>query len=122
MKTHRVRFYLFLFVIIQLWTQSCYYDHEQDLYHLRIVDCKTVSASFTTNVQPILSSYCATPSCHNSTGAGGVVLQTYDQVKSKLDRVNQRVLSDKTMPPNGALTTSELNIIQCWISGGGLNN
>jgi uncharacterized membrane protein len=122
MKPYRMLFYLAVFVIIQLCVQSCYYDHEQDLYHIRVVDCNTVNAKFAANVMPIISSYCATPSCHNSTGVGGVVLQTYDQVKSKIDRINQRVLIDRTMPPNGALTTSEPNIIQCWINGGALNN
>jgi len=102
--------------------ESCYYDSEQKLYHIASVDCTKISAKFSTDVMPIISSTCATPSCHNSTGVGGVVLQTYDQIKAKVDRINQRVLVDKTMPPNGALTPSELNIIQCWINSGAPNN
>jgi uncharacterized membrane protein len=122
MKEYNIRSCFVLFTVIQLLTQSCFYDNEQNLYHIQNVDCTTVTAKFTVNVMPIISSYCATSSCHNSTGVGGVVLQTYDQIKSKIDRIHQRVLVDKTMPPNGALTTSEINIIQCWISGGSLNN
>lgn len=108
--------------LAQLLTASCYYDNEQALYHINLVDCSKINAGFTTDVMPIFMTHCATPACHNSTGAGGVVLQTYDEIKAKVDRIKQRVLIDKTMPPSGALSTSELNIIQCWINSGALNN
>ena len=111
-----------LLISLQLVIESCYYDSEQKLYHVTAVDCTVINAKFTADVLPIISSTCATPSCHNSTGVGGVVLQTYDQIKVKVDRINQRVLIDKTMPPNGALTSSELNIIQCWINAGAPSN
>ena len=111
-----------IIVFLQLSLDSCYYDSEQKLYHITAIDCTTISSKFTADVMPIITSTCATPSCHNSTGVGGVVLQTYDQIKAKIDRINQRVLIDKTMPPNGALTSSELNIIQCWINAGAPNN
>ena len=101
---------------------SCYYDNEQALYHITATDCSKINAAFTADVLPIITANCATPSCHNTTAVGGVILQTYDQIKAKVDRINQRVLIDKTMPPNGALTTSDLNIIQCWISAGAPNN
>ncbi len=113
---------ILLLLILGAWTQSCYYDNQVKLYHITTTDCTTGSAKFTADVAPIIAGNCATTSCHNSTGVGGVVLQTYDQIKAKADRINQRVLIDKTMPPNGLLTTSELKIIQCWISGGTLNN
>ena len=112
---------ILMFLSVQLF-QSCYYDVEEKLYHLKPVDCSIVSAKFSADVAPIISNNCATTSCHNSTAVGGVVLQTYDQIKSKVDRINQRVLIDKTMPPNGQLTASELAIIQCWISSGAPNN
>lgn len=101
---------------------ACYYDNEQTLYHPTITECTTINAKFTTNVMPIITSNCATPSCHNSTGAGGVILTSYDQIFAKLDRIRVRVLVDKTMPPNGSLTSSDLSIIQCWITAGGPNN
>jgi len=123
MNSFRVTIAKFLLLLLFAATvESCYYDSEQKLYHISSVDCTKISAKFSTDVMPIISSACATPSCHNSTGVGGVVLQTYDQIKAKVDRINQRVLVDKTMPPNGALTPSELNIIQCWINSGAPNN
>lgn len=111
-----------IFLGFQLCLQGCYYDNEQKLYHLTAVNCSKVSAKFTADVLPIIDLACATPSCHNSAGAGGVILQNYDQIKAKVDRINQRVLVGKTMPPSGALTPAEINIIQCWISAGAPNN
>lgn len=102
--------------------QSCYYDVETVLYHQAPVNCTTLSAKFATDVQPIINLHCATNNCHNSTGAGNTVLQNYDQVVGKLDRIRQRVLIDKTMPPNGSLTPSQLDILKCWMDGGALNN
>ncbi len=113
---------ILLFFSLQPCAQSCYYDNQVNLYHLTALDCTKVSAKFTADVLPIITSTCATPGCHNSTGVGGVILQTYDQCKAKIARIQVRVLNDKTMPPNGTLTTSELNIIHCWINGGALNN
>lgn len=101
---------------------SCYYDHESVLYHEVPVDCAKVNATFTTDVQPIINLHCATTSCHNSTGVGNTVLQTYDQIKAKVDRITQRVMVEKTMPPNGSLTASEMSILTCWIENGALNN
>ncbi len=102
--------------------EGCYYDNEQKLYHINTLDCTQISATYKNDVTPIITNNCSTPSCHNSTGAGGVILLTYDQTFAKLDRIKQRVLVDKTMPPNGALNAAELNIIQCWINAGALNN
>ncbi|HCW07493.1 MAG TPA: hypothetical protein DGG95_09040, partial [Cytophagales bacterium] len=78
----------------QVLTESCYYDNEQALYHITAVDCTKISAGFTADVMPIFVTHCATPACHNSTAAGGVVLQTYDEIKAKVDRIKQRVLGD----------------------------
>jgi uncharacterized membrane protein len=111
----------FLGILFSL-LEGCYYDNEQALYHLTAVDCSKINSTYKNDVTPIITNHCSTPSCHNSTGAGGVILLTYDQAYAKLDRIKQRVLVDKTMPPNGALNTAELNIIQCWINAGAPNN
>jgi uncharacterized membrane protein len=116
-----IRAALLVFISIQL-CQSCYYDNEQKLYHISAVSCSTINAKFNADVLPIITNNCATAGCHNTTAVGGVVLQTYDQIYAKVARIKQRTLVDKTMPPNGALTPSELNIIQCWIDAGAPNN
>jgi len=122
MKSHFVGVKLLIVFLVPLVVGACYYDNEQALYHLKTLDCSTINAKFSTDVLPIITANCATVSCHNSTGVGGVVLQTYDQISGKAARITQRVLIDKTMPPNGSLPTSQLNIIQCWINAGTPNN
>jgi uncharacterized membrane protein len=101
-----------------LWLDSCYYDNEETLYNKTTVDCTTIAATYDANVQPIINLKCATSGCHDASGAGSTVLLTYAQVKLSTDRINQRTIIDKTMPPGGGMTTDELNILKCWISNG----
>jgi uncharacterized membrane protein len=107
-----------IFSCALFWLDSCYYDNEEDLYDTRALDCTTIPATYNTNVQTIINTKCAITGCHNSSGAGGTVLTTYANVKLKTDRINQRVIKDKTMPPGGGMTTEQLNILSCWISNG----
>lgn len=101
---------------------GCYYDKEELLYPDSKVDCSTVSGTFT-KVKSIMTSKCSTTGCHNAgSAAGGTVLETYDQVKAKADRINQRAIVEKTMPPGTALSPEEIAILTCWISSGTPNN
>src|SRR5688500_520884 len=85
---------------------GCYYDKEDLLYPGSITDCSTVNARFV-DVQPIMMSKCATNGCHNTAAAaGGVVLETYSQVSNIKDRIMQRAIRDKTMPPSTPLSTT----------------
>jgi uncharacterized membrane protein len=101
-----------------IWLGGCYYDNEETLYHRTIVNCNSISATFDANVQSIIISKCATSGCHDATGAGATVLLTYADVKRYSNRINQRTLIEKTMPPGGGMTQDELNILNCWISNG----
>jgi len=99
---------------------GCYYDKGELLYPGSTVDCSTVSATFS-KVQSIMTNKCN--ACHNARdAAGGTVLETYDQVKAKADRINQRVIVEKTMPPGAVLSSEETAILKCWISSGTPNN
>ena len=101
---------------------GCYYDKEELLYPGSRVDCSTLSATYS-KVQPILAAKCNTSGCHNARdAAGNTVLETYDQVKAKAGRINQRAIIDKTMPPGGALSAGDIAILQCWIASGTPNN
>lgn len=103
---------------------GCYYDKEELLYpgSGQAVNCSTVSAKFSTDVLPLVTAKCAIPTCHNSSAAGGLVFQNYSQVSAAKDRINQRVVVEKSMPPTGALAASEISILQCWIESGAPNN
>jgi uncharacterized membrane protein len=104
--------------------QGCYYDKEELLYpgSNRPVDCTTVQATFSANVAPLVSSKCAVSGCHDATASGGLIFQNYGQINAANDRINIRVIMEKTMPPTGPLSPSEINILKCWIQSGAPNN
>ncbi len=81
--------------------------------------CGSAPVSFATDVHVIFQTSCAKGGCHNaSSAAGGVVLETYDQIVSKIERIQQRALVEKSMPPTGPLSTQQINTIECWINSG----
>jgi uncharacterized membrane protein len=113
---------LSIITVMTMLLPGCYYDKAELLYPGRAVDCSTVSGTFT-KVKSIMTSKCNTSGCHNAaSAAGGTVLETFDQVKAKATRINQRAIVEKTMPPNGALSSEEIAILTCWISSGTPNN
>lgn len=111
-------------LLLLLFTAGCYYDKEELLYpgSNQAVDCGTVAAKFSADVLPLVTSKCAISNCHNSSAAGGLVFQNYSQISASKDRINQRVVVEKSMPPTGALAASEIAILQCWIESGAPNN
>lgn len=107
------------------YMQGCYYDKEELLYpgSTQAVDCSTIAAKYSDNVSPLIISKCATATCHDpATASGGLVLQNYAQVKDVLNRIQSRVIVEKTMPPTGPLSPAEINILKCWIESGAPNN
>ena len=111
-------------LLLLLFIAGCYYDKEELLYPdgNQAVDCNTVAAKFSTNVLPLVTSKCAIPNCHNSSAAGGLVFSNYSQISAAKDRINQRVVIEKSMPPTGALPAADIAILKCWIDAGAPNN
>ncbi|MCS3800823.1 hypothetical protein [Niastella sp. OAS944] len=111
-----------IITVMVISNTGCYYDKAELLYPGGSVDCSTISATYG-KVQAIISGKCNTSGCHNARdAAGGTVLETYDQVKAKASRINQRAIVEKTMPPAGPLSTADIAILTCWISSGTPNN
>lgn len=109
-----------IITVIPILIAGCYYDKAEQLYGSSEIDCSIVPATYT-RVQAIMASKCNT--CHSArNAAGGTILETYEQVKAKADRINQRAIIDKTMPPTAPLSSEEIAILQCWISSGTPNN
>lgn len=109
-------FNLFLFGI------SCTNDKEELLNPPQKNACDTLHATYA-KVQSILTTKCSSSRCHGSAGArGGTVLETYDQTKAKADRIKQRSLVEKTMPPAAPLSSNEMAVLQCWFDAGMPNN
>ena len=116
---------LFIFIfLVSIFGTGCYYDKEELLYAgTATVDCATISAKFSADVNPIIQSKCATAGCHTvAAAAGGSVLTTYTQIAGQSARIMQRCVIDKTMPTSGPLLPAEIALLKCWINGGALNN
>lgn len=103
---------------------GCYKDKEELLYpgSTKPVDCTTTPATFSGDVHPIITSKCAIPGCHDASASGGRLFQTYLQISDAKDRINARAVVEKTMPASGALSTTEIAKIKCWIDAGAQNN
>lgn len=86
-------------------------------------DCSTVGASYKTNIQPIVAAKCATAGCHAAGSLNGD-LTTYSGLQAQYSsgKLKKEVITNKTMPQNGSLSTAEYQAFDCWISAGGQNN
>lgn len=115
---------LLLGSLAALILSGCYYDKEELLYHNSVnIDCSTVTAKFSTDVNPVILNKCSYAGCHDAaTRAGNAVLLNYTQISSYAAQINQRCVIDKNMPPGSPLTATELAAIKCWIDSGAPNN
>ena len=119
------KFVAILFIaVMAVFFSGCYYDKEELLYSGKgAISCATISAKFSTEVNPLIKSKCATSGCHDAVSAsGGSVLVTYAQIAAQTSRSNQRCVIDKTMPSSGPLSPAEIAIVKCWIESGAPNN
>lgn len=85
-------------------------------------DCSTAK-SYTTDVSPIIQSYCTTNSGCHATGSshGPGALTSYAQVYSARSSI-RTVVANGSMPQNGSITNDQKNAIICWIDSGAANN
>lgn len=122
MNSMRLIKLLCIATLLLIASAGCYYDKEDLLYPGSDINCGTITATFV-SVKSIIAANCTTTGCHNAgAAAGGTVLETYDQIRAKASRINQRTIIEKTMPPAKALSPGEIAILKCWISSGTPNN
>ena len=90
---------------------------------LNSIDCSGITKSFSTDVNPIIQTTCATNSgCHGSGSRNGPgELLSYSQIFNARSTIRSAVLSG-LMPQNGSLTSSQKQSIICWIDNGAANN
>ena len=83
------------------------------------------TVSYIQVVQPLLDLNCSTSGCHNSSGAGGYVLTTHEEVSTASSAVFAAMNHTGPNPmPIGAdkLPDSLIKQFECWITQGKLNN
>ncbi len=90
--------------------------------------CDTSAVSFSADVMPIIKSNCFS-GCHNgSSPTGGFKLETYQDVKAKVDQ--GRLVGAVTHQPGFVpmpfnrqpLSQCEQDLIAAWVAQGALNN
>jgi hypothetical protein len=85
-------------------------------------DCSGTAKSFSTDVDPIVQSYCAVSGCHAAGSTNGPgALTTYQQIFNNRSAIRTAV-ANGSMPQNGRLSTSQKSAIICWIDNGAANN
>lgn len=86
------------------------------------VDCSGSAKSYTSDVNPIIQSYCAVSGCHAAGSSNGPgALTTYQQVFNNSTSIRNVVLN-RTMPQGTSLSSAQINAIVCWIDNGATNN
>lgn len=111
-------------------TPSC----TADVIEPTMMGCETSSATYNTNVKPIIDLSCAYSGCHNGGGAAPGNYSSYDGLQSIIQNGNfvNRVIDQQAnpsvgMPPNkdiypasqqDDLSADQMEIIQCWIDSG----
>lgn len=112
-------------------TAGCYYDKEDELYPKTTVSCDGTAAKYSTDVKTALDRLsCTTGGCHGSGAAGGIQIDTYDNLKAYINRAKVNFLGSikhtsgfSAMPKGGGkLTDTEICKIEGWINVGMLNN
>lgn len=121
----------YLYILSILFLTSCYKDKEELLYPVQVSSCTpNKNISFTNDLKPILIQHC--DKCHTSSKAsklgGGLVLETYSQVHSSVNK-NNFISSIKqdgkatAMPKNEAkLSACDINAFETWVFEGAANN
>lgn len=88
-----------------------------------VESCDTIT--YNKHIKKLVDNNCSTtPGCHAGTGAGGggVVLETYTQVKNQADngRIKARAIDGNPsfMPVGSQLTQAQKELITCWLNNG----
>ena len=83
--------------------------------------CDTTQVTYDANVSEIITNSCI--SCHASGSSLGD-LSDYSNVMVAVNsgEFKERVITNKNMPPSGALPDDQLQLISCWLQNGTLQN
>ena len=75
---------------------------------------------YANQIRPIIDTNCQVSNCHGS-NSNIPTYATYADVKAKADRIKFRTGAG-TMPPNGPLASSDVQLIADWVDQGAPNN
>lgn len=107
-----------LIIFIFAFLENCKKDD------LKNVDCSKVAATYSGSLKPLTTSQCATSSGCHGIGSPHGDYTTYTGLKAAADNgsLENKTLTDKSMPPSGALSLDDRKKIKCWLNSGSPNN
>ena len=110
-----------LVIILGVFFISCISNVEEQLIDTigEEEQVEETFVSYSANVKPIIDGRCI--SCHSPSGGTSPDLTGYANLKAKAARVKSRV-GNGTMPQNGALPQSQIDIVVNWVNEGALDN
>jgi len=76
--------------------------------------------SWANDIKPIMEKHCATSGCHNGVSRS-TNFREYASAKTYASSIKSKT-RDKSMPFDGSLTQSQIDIISCWVDDGALQN
>lgn len=116
---NRVGILIILLVKI-MW--SCAYENEDDLFGEN--PCEPELTTYSEVVEPIISSNCAIPSCHDGSNSAAPNWTIFDNVQAQAQDIKERT-GNRTMPPSSSdkiLTAAQIADIACWVDNGAQDN
>lgn len=79
--------------------------------------CETTT--YDSKVKGILDNSCNTSGCHDgAANSERQPLTNFTEAKNLADGIKKRAITDKDMPPSGALSAADMETIQCWLDNG----
>jgi hypothetical protein len=110
-------------------SSNIFTDLEPGLYKIKVSDADgcnltledrvSSGVSFEASISDIISQNCAVSGCH--AGSQSPDFRQFGNIQSNASRIKVRT-QNKTMPRNGSLTQTEIDLIACWVDDGALNN
>jgi len=99
---------------------ACKKDSEKNSEEM--VDCSTITTTFSGTVSPLISTSCAKSGCHATGSSNGPgALTNYTQIFNSRVRIRAVVASGE-MPQDATFSAQQKAIITCWIDAGAPNN
>jgi hypothetical protein len=91
---------------------------------LKNVDCSTVAATYNSDIKLLMTSQCTSGGGCHGTGSSRGDYTSYAGLKAAADNgsLESKTITNKSMPPSGALSLDDRKKIKCWLNNGSPNN
>lgn len=116
--------HLFVFVIAFMLIWSCSKDKTSG--EITPFECDE-TISFSDEVLPLISNNCSTSGCHSaSSGAGGYIFTNYDNIFESREIILKAIKHESGVVPmpfgQDQLPPEQIELIECWIEQGAMDN